>query len=62
MTCRIPTDEGGHSTAEYAIGLTAACALAGLLGWCATSDWYAALLRYVFEIAMLLSHVPRIIL
>jgi hypothetical protein len=55
------SDQSGQSTAEYAIGVTAACAVAWLLGWCAGSGWYVALLRRLLEIALLLSHVPRFI-
>jgi hypothetical protein len=55
-------DQRGQSTAEYAIGVTAACAFAGLLGSCATSGWYEALLRWLLEFAMLVSHVPRFML
>jgi hypothetical protein len=54
-------DQRGQSTAEYAIGVTGACAIAWLLGWCAGSG-YAALLRQLLEIAVLLSHVPRFML
>jgi Protein of unknown function (DUF4244) len=62
MSWPISTDQGGHTTAEYAIGTTAACAFAGMLAWFAASSWYAALLRQLLEVAMLMSHVPRFIL
>jgi Protein of unknown function (DUF4244) len=51
-----------QSTAEYAIGVAAARAFAGLLGWCSGSGWYATLLRQLLAIALVLSHVPRFML
>ena len=62
MSCWGSADQSGQSTAEYAIGVAAACALAGLLCWAAASGWYQALLQQLLEFAMLMSHVPRFML
>lgn len=46
---RLAAEETGLSTAEYAVGTVAVVGLGGLLLRLLTSDWFAGLLRSVFE-------------
>ncbi|MCH9816854.1 MAG: DUF4244 domain-containing protein [Actinomycetia bacterium] len=42
-------DDTGLSTAEYAVGTVAVVGLGGLMLRLLTSDWFAGLLKSVFE-------------
>jgi Flp pilus assembly pilin Flp len=46
---RLAKDETGLSTAEYAVGTVAVVGLGGLMLKLLTSDWFAGLLKSVFE-------------
>lgn len=42
-------DEAGLTTAEYAAGTVGVCTLGGILAVVAKSDWFAELVRGIFE-------------
>lgn len=42
-------DDRGMTTSEYAVGTVGACSIAAILYQLAQSDWFAGILRGVFE-------------